>query len=134
VRAGGPEKTTVLVADDHWIAREGLVGLLRREPDIEVVGEASNGQLAVEMALTLRPDIVVMDVDMPLMGGIEATRLIVEQLPGVRIIGLSMHHGRKVSSSMLKAGASKFLEKGGAFDALTEAIRSLSAEAHDRPS
>lgn len=128
-----PFRTKVLVADDHRIAREGLIGLLRREPDIEIVGEASDGQQAVEMARSLRPDVVIMDVDMPRMGGIEATRLIVEEIPGVRVIGLSMHHGRRTSTSMTRAGASVFLEKGGPFEALVAAIRQLSGEEHERP-
>jgi len=132
--AAEPEKTTVLVADDHRIAREGLIGLLSREADLEIVGEAADGRQAVELAGSLRPDVVIMDVDMPGMGGVDATRLIVEKIPGVRVIGLSMHECDKVAASMLDAGASAFLEKGGPFDDLIAAIRKLSAGARGRRS
>lgn len=129
--ARGGAATTVLVVDDHRIAREGLIGLLRREADLEIVGAAADGRQAVEMARNLRPEVVIMDVDMPGMGGIEATRIIVEELPGIQVIGLSMHEGGTVSSSMLEAGAAAFLAKSDPFEDLLAAIRRLSAAARE---
>jgi DNA-binding NarL/FixJ family response regulator len=117
----------ILIADDHRIVREGLRSLLESQPDMKVVGEADNGRTAVEMAKELAPDIVVMDIGMPDLNGIEATRQVVNaQLP-TKVIALSMHADRRFMSEMLKAGASGYLLKDGAFDELTVAIRSVAA-------
>ncbi|MBI3117382.1 MAG: CHASE domain-containing protein [Candidatus Hydrogenedentes bacterium] len=120
----------VLLADDHQIVREGLIRLLRKEKDILVVGEASNGQMAVEMTRALLPHVVVMDLGMPLLNGIEATRQIKREFAAVRVIGLSMHEKDEMQGAMLEAGASAFVSKDAASGALLTAIRRLkSAEA-----
>ena len=113
----------VLLADDHKVVREGIKLVLAARTGIEVVGEAADGEEAVELALTLRPDVVVMDVFMPRMNGVEATRRIVEQLPGIRVIGLSMHQGEEMAESMRRAGAMSYLSKDGPTEALVATIR-----------
>ena len=111
----------VLVADDHPVLRRGLVDLLRDVPEIEVVGAAADGQQAVELAMQLKPDVVLMDVTMPRMDGIEATRRIVAALPGVRIIALSMH-GADMAEAMLRARAAMYLSKSEAAEVLVAAV------------
>ena len=120
----GRSRVRVLIVDDHRIVREGLAGLLRTHPDMEVVGQAENGRMAVEMALRLQPDAIVMDVTMPIMDGIDATRSIVRESPNVRIIGLSMHEERDMADAMIKAGATAYMTKGGPPEALLAALRS----------
>ena len=115
----------VLLADDHKIVRDGLRSLLEKDDDLKVVGEAPNGQVAVELAHELIPDIVVMDIGMPVMNGIEATERIIEDQPGAKIIGLSMHSDRRFVSSMLEAGACGYLLKDCAFDELVDAIHAV---------
>jgi len=105
--------------------REGLKTLLLSEEDLEVVGEADDGRGAVALVLELRPDVVIMDVAMPGLNGIEATRQILRQVPRVRIIALSMHSDRRFVSEMLKAGAAGYLLKDGAFEELVRAIRAV---------
>ncbi len=116
-------KIRVLLADDHKILREGLAGLLRGQSDVEVIGEACDGQTAVDMALQLHPDLVLMDVSMPQLGGVEATRRICHELPNTRVIGLSMHEGPSIAAAMTEAGASAYLNKGCPSDDLISAIR-----------
>ena len=113
----------VLLADDHKIVRQGLVGLLEIEPDIEVVGQAADGEEAVELARKLRPDVVIMDVTMPRMTGIEATKLISRELPKTRVVGLSMHAESDMAQAMRAAGAAAYLSKGGPSEDLLAAIR-----------
>jgi two-component system, NarL family, response regulator NreC len=113
----------ILLADDHKIVRDGLRSLLEKDDGLEVIGEASNGQIAVELAQELTPDIIVMDIGMPVMNGIEATERIIEGKPDAKIIGLSMHSDRRFVSSMLEAGASGYVLKDSAFDELVDAIR-----------
>jgi signal transduction histidine kinase len=112
----------VLLADDHAMMRQGLIAVLKSQPDIEVVGEATNGRQAVEMARKLRPDLVLMDVVMPEMDGIEATTIIKREMPSVRVIGLSMLGDSEVSERLVKAGAEAYVNKGSASEALIEAI------------
>lgn len=113
----------VLLADDHKILRQGLAGLLREEKDIELVGEACDGLMAVEMARRLRPDVVVMDISMPRLNGIEATRIITAEQPDVRVIGLSMYEMADVAIAMRDAGAMTYLTKGCPSADLIAAIR-----------
>jgi DNA-binding NarL/FixJ family response regulator len=113
----------VLIADDHQIMREGLRSLLEKEIDIQVLGEAEDGRMIQRMARELRPDVIIMDVAMPDLNGIEATRQIVAELPGVKIIALSMHDDRRFVLNMLKAGASGYMLKDCAFKDLAKAIR-----------
>jgi DNA-binding NarL/FixJ family response regulator len=117
----------ILLADDHRLMREGLKTLISGESDLEVVGEAEDGRGAVSLALELVPDIVIMDVAMPGLNGIEATRQILKQAPSVRVIALSMHSDRRFVGEMLKVGASGYLLKDGAFDELVRAIRAVLA-------
>jgi CheY-like chemotaxis protein len=113
----------VLLADDHLVVRQGLARLLKAEPDIEVVGEASDGVVALELARQLLPDVVTMDVSMPRMDGIEATRILHAELPEVRVIGLSMFEEAERAAAMRQAGAVNYLPKNGPADALIQAIR-----------
>jgi PAS domain S-box-containing protein len=114
----------VLLADDHKIVREGLSSLLSEQPGIEVVGQAEDGLIALEMARLLHPDVVVMDVSMPRMDGVEATRLLKAELLGIEVIGLSMHAENDMAKLMRDAGAVAYLSKGGPSEYLVEAIRS----------
>lgn len=120
-RTGG--RWRVLLVDDHRLMREGLQALLEEEADIEVVGQAGNGVEAVQMAEALRPDVVVMDVLMPIMDGVEAARRIVAQHPEIRIIGLSMFDETDMARKMLQAGAHTYLPKAGPASELLAAIR-----------
>jgi PAS domain S-box-containing protein len=113
----------VLLADDHEIVRQGLVSLLREASGIEVVGEASNGHEAVNLAWELRPDVVIMDAFMPIMSGEEATRQIKGRLPQIRIIALSMHEEPKTIERMYQAGAESYVLKTAPSEELLAAIR-----------
>jgi signal transduction histidine kinase/ActR/RegA family two-component response regulator len=117
------QRTRVLLVDDHKIVREGLAGLLREYSDIEVIAEAPDGETAVEYARRLSPDVVIMDVTMPRMGGIEATRHIVAAAPHIRVIGLSMHDQHDMAADMEAAGAVAYLTKGGPVEQLVDCIR-----------
>lgn len=113
----------VLLADDHQIMRQGLAGLLEDEPDIEVVAEASDGMMAVEMTRETQPDVVVIDLNMPRLDGLEATKRILAEFPQVRVIGLSMHDAHDRADAMREAGAATYLTKGGPSEDLVAAIR-----------
>jgi PAS domain S-box-containing protein len=115
--------TRVLVVDDHKVMRQGLIQLLTAEPDIEIVGEAADGEAAVALARHLVPDVVTMDVSMPRMSGIEATQRIHTECPGVRVIGLSMFEEAEQAAAMRDAGAVAYLLKSGPAEALLAAIR-----------
>ncbi|MGH9749144.1 MAG: response regulator transcription factor [Candidatus Polarisedimenticolia bacterium] len=120
-----PRKTRVLIADDHTIVRQGLRAILDAEPDVKVVGEAADGREAVRKAQQLAPDVVVMDVSMPRMNGLEATSRIVQDNPRVRVLALTMHSSEEYVYSLLKAGARGYLLKESAAAELVEAIRAI---------
>ena len=112
----------ILLADDHRITRQGLRSLLEKEPDMEVVAEAEEGRTAVRLVRELLPDVVVMDVSMPDLNGMEATHQIVAEHPNVKVIALSIHSDNLFVSEMLKSGASGYLLKDCAFEELARAI------------
>lgn len=114
----------VLLADDHRMVREGLKKIVDAEDDMTVVAEASNGEGAVELAKETAPDIVVMDVNMPKMNGIDATQEILSTLSDIRIVGLSLHDHQNVVEGMRNAGATAYLTKNEAFETLCATIRS----------
>lgn len=115
----------VLLADDHVVVRAGTRQLIERHPDISVVGEASNGQEAVQLTANLLPDVVVMDVRMPGMGGIEATRRIKEEYPQVAVLVLTAHDDDEYVFALLQAGANGYLLKTAEADELVKAIRTV---------
>ena len=117
----------VLLADDHKLLRQGLRTLLEEEPDITVVGEASNGRMARNLVRRLRPDVILMDVAMPDLNGIEAARQIRGLLPATRLLALSMHADKRFVAGMLKAGAAGYLLKDCDRSELLSAIRSVFA-------
>jgi CheY-like chemotaxis protein len=123
----------VLLVDDHRIVREGLAGILRGEPDIELVAEAADGREAVERVEEIRPDVIVMDVSMPRMDGEEATRLILDRHPEIRILGLSMHQREDLAQAMRRAGASVCLSKQSAATQLVSTIREHAELQHSGP-
>jgi len=118
---------SVLLADDHKIMRDGLRSILEQHPKFTVAGEAENGRKAVQMALEKNPDVVVMDVSMPDLNGIEATRQILEARPATRVIALSMHSDKRFVVGMLKAGAAGYLLKDCAAQELALAITTVAA-------
>jgi DNA-binding NarL/FixJ family response regulator len=122
VASGLRRPLRVLIADDHRIVRAGLVALLATCSEIEVVGQASDGLEAIELAERLAPDVVLMDVTMPRLNGIDATRRLHRQQPNVRVIGLSMHDSREIFDAMIQAGASGFITKGAPPQSVINAI------------
>jgi two-component system, NarL family, response regulator NreC len=118
-------KIRVLLADDHKILRKGVRMLIDSQPDMEVVGEARTGREAVEEARQLKPDIVVMDVSMPELNGIEGTRLICDEMKHTRVVALSMHRDSVYVREILRAGARGYLLKDSEDDDLVKAIRSV---------
>jgi two-component system response regulator NreC len=115
--------TKILIADDHQIVRQGLRFLLEKESDLKVVAEAENGRTTVRLARELTPGVIIMDVAMPDLNGIEATRQILAESPSIKVIALSMYADRRFVVNMLKAGASGYLLKDCAFEELIRAIR-----------
>ena len=115
----------ILLAEDQVVMREGLRSLIDLQADMEVVGEANDGQVAVDLARKLQPDVIIMDVAMPNMNGIEATHLIKAKMPDVKIIALSVHDNREYVMGMVRAGISGYLLKDCAFDELLRAIQTV---------
>ncbi len=105
------EKIKVLIADDHRVVREGLSAILKTKEEIEVVGEAKDGQEAVEKARALLPDVILMDVSMPRMGGVEATRIVKRELPHIGIVALTMYEEQQYIFDLVRAGATGYLLK-----------------------
>ena len=118
----------ILIADDHAVVREGLRMILEATGDMTVVGEALDGRDAIEKAATLRPDVIIMDISMPEMNGIEATRIICERLPMVKIIILSMHHTNEHIFRAIQAGARAYLLKESAGASVATAIQAVMKE------
>lgn len=116
---------TVLVADDHQIIRDGLRLLFAQSSELEIVGEAADGEQAVALADQLRPDVVVMDVSMPRLSGAEATRTILGKHPHIKVVALSMHNDPYFIENMQDAGASGYVLKENAFETLLSAIQSV---------
>lgn len=115
----------IILADDHKIVRDGLRTLLERESDMEVIAEAEDGRAVVNLAKQLSPDLVIMDIIMPGLNGIDATRDIIRKDPHIKVIGLSMHSDKRFVSGMFQAGASGYLLKDCAFDELATAVRTV---------
>ncbi len=117
----------VLIADDHKIMRDGLRAILEKQPSTQVVGEASDGHEAIALTRKLKPDVVVMDITMPGLNGIDATRHILAEVPHVRVVGLSMNSDRRYVLATLAAGASAYLLKNAASEELTRALAAVVA-------
>jgi len=117
----------ILLADDHGIVRNGLRSLIEKQTDSEmkVIAEAETGRIAVQLASELRPDIIIMDVSMPDLNGMEASRQILDKHPGIKILGLSMHSNRRFIADMLSAGVCGYMLKESLFDELILAIRTI---------
>jgi two-component system, NarL family, response regulator NreC len=118
-------RTKILLADDHKIIRDGLRALIEKEPNMEVVAEACDGRTTVKKAKELTPHIIVIDISMPDLNGIEATRQIISNTPNSKIIALSMHSDRRFVMNMLEAGAAGYLLKDSAFEELSMAIKTV---------
>ena len=121
------KRITVLLADDHLVVREGLRALLKSESDIEVVGEARDGRRAVQLTKALLPDVVVMDIAMPLLNGLEATRQILKAVPATRVLILSAHSDDEYVEQTAAMGAAGYLIKQTSADLLARAIREVHA-------
>ncbi|MEW5828216.1 MAG: response regulator transcription factor [Chloroflexota bacterium] len=119
------EKIRILLADDHTILRNGIRSLLEDEHDMEVVGEAEDGRAAVSLACQLQPDVVIMDIAMPLLNGLEATRQIKREAPQVKVLILTMHDNEEYIRQVLGAGAMGYILKDAAARELISAIRSV---------
>ena len=115
----------IMLADDHKIVRTSLGNLLEKEKEFEIVGEADNGRETVRLVRELLPDVVIMDIGMPELNGIEATKQIIKASDNIKIIALSMHSDRMFITGMFKAGASGYLLKDCAFDELVDAINNV---------
>jgi DNA-binding NarL/FixJ family response regulator len=119
------KRIRILLADDHAVVRQGFRMLLSAQADLEIVGEAGNGREAVELAASLRPDVVVMDVTMPELNGIEATRRLTAENPHIRVVALSMHKDSVYVREILRAGARGYLLKDSVADDLVAAVRAV---------
>jgi DNA-binding NarL/FixJ family response regulator len=126
-RRSAPDPIRVLLVDDHAILRDGLRQLLQLEPGIEVLAEAANGEIAARLASELKPDVIVMDLSMPVQGGAEATKQIVERDPNARVLALSAHSDATYARAVLSNGAAGYVLKLSACDELVRAIRAVAA-------
>jgi len=116
----------IILADDHQVMREGLKSLLNQQKDMQVIGEADDGQAVVRLTKKLEPDIVVLDIGMPNMNGIQATQHIVAEVPDTKVLALSMHSDHQFVVKMLQAGASGYMLKDCALEELISAVRTIS--------
>ena len=116
-------KLRIVLADDHAVVREGLRALIDRQPDMEVVGEAPDGRVAIELTERLNPDVVVMDLSMPVLNGTRAARELMWRYPNLKILALTVHEERSYLRELLEAGASGYLLKRAAAEELVHAIR-----------
>jgi DNA-binding NarL/FixJ family response regulator len=119
------QNVKILLVDDQKLMRDILGALIEDQPGMRVVGEAENGRNALELTAQLRPDVVVMDIHMPDLNGIDATRRIVAEFPDTKVIALSMHSDKQFVDAMLKAGASGYLLKDRSYEEVVRAIRSV---------
>lgn len=113
----------VLIVDDHQLFREGLANLISESRDLEIIGQAANGKEAIEMTKTLSPDVILMDIGMPVLNGIEATKIISNDYSNAKVIAISMHSDKQYIKPMLSAGALGYLFKNCSYNQLIEAIR-----------
>jgi len=129
---GGENPVRLLIVDDHALVRQGLRGILEREPDIEVVGEAHNGREAVDLCRALGPNLILMDVRMPEMDGLEATRIIKHERPEVGVLMVTMHDNHDYMREATKAGAAGYVLKDAHRDELIGAVRRVARrDGHD---
>ena len=115
----------ILIVDDHQLMRQGLISMLNGEPDLEVVGEAGDGREALQVVCSVNPDVVILDISMPDLNGVDAARRILSEAPTARILALSMHLEHRFVIEMFKAGASGYLPKNCAFEELARAVRTV---------
>lgn len=130
---GTEDDIQVIIADDHPLFRDGLARLINREPDMQVVGQACNGQEAIDLAHRFQPDVILMDINMPVVDGIEAACAIHQALPAIRIIGLSMYEDNECIQAMREAGAADYHNKGCATPDLMVSIRAVSGGGEAKP-
>jgi DNA-binding NarL/FixJ family response regulator len=126
-------KIRILIVDDHHSFREVLKALFALQTDMEVVGEAQNGQEAIVLSRKLRPDVILMDVKMPIMDGVEATRRILAETPDMKILALSFYSDDGFVKDIMRAGALRYILKGADFEDLTAAIRKEKDPGNSRP-
>jgi two-component system, NarL family, response regulator NreC len=115
----------ILLVDDHEIMREGICALLRKHPEMDVVGQAADGRMAIDMVRELQPDVVVMDIGMPNLNGIEATRQMIIENPHLKVMALSTHSDGSVVAKMIKAGATGYMLKESAFSELLDGLHTM---------
>jgi len=121
------KKIRILIADDHSIVRQGLRALFQSVPEFSIIGEAANGEELVDLAASLQPDVVIVDISMPAMNGIEATRILKENNSGARILILTIHEEEEYVSQMIRAGADGYVLKDADKDELFMAVRAVAA-------
>lgn len=124
------EIVRILIVDDHQLILNGISDMLRPIKQYKIVGRASNGEEAVEKALSLKPDLIFMDISMPVMNGIEATKIITQKLPSVKILALTQHEEREYVKQVLKSGGSGYLLKNSKKDEFIEAIEAVNSGKH----
>jgi DNA-binding NarL/FixJ family response regulator len=122
----------ILIADDHAIFRDGLVGLITQDAGMQVVGEAADGVEAVELARELQPDVLIVDISMPRMNGLQVTGVLSREMPQLKIVGLSMHERQDIARAMRAAGAAVYLTKSAPWEDLLAVLRQL-APGEPRP-